>query len=123
MGTGQFCTNPGLVVLLAARDRAFLASVAEKFRAPVGTLLSAGVARSLGRHRQARQAAGPKCSCGARGGRQGYSYANTLLRVSGEQFWSAAEHYQTEAFGNASLAVVADNVEQAAAILVPWKAT
>src|SRR5262245_55697012 len=49
MGTGQFCTNPGLVILLAgdpAED--FLAKVVEKFKAaPIGTLLSANVAKSL----------------------------------------------------------------------------
>ena len=36
----------------------------------------------------------------------GYRFANTLLRVSGEQFLAAPEKLQTEAFGNASLVVV-----------------
>lgn len=120
MGTGQFCTNPGLVILLAgpATD-AFLASVAEKFRAaPVGTLLSAGVARSLEASIGKLAGGGAKVLAGGTaGGGKGHSFANTLLTVSGEQFLSAAEHYQTEAFGNASLAVVANNAEQAAAIL------
>src|SRR5262245_23863762 len=40
MGTGQFCTNPGLVFLIAGPESdAFLATVREKFTlAPVGTL-------------------------------------------------------------------------------------
>src|SRR6185436_7526491 len=41
MGAGQFCTNPGLVVLISGleTDR-FIEQVGEKFRAaPVGTLL------------------------------------------------------------------------------------
>src|SRR5439155_19916082 len=49
MGTGQFCTNPGLVVLLAGdRTERFLEVAVSKFKAaPAGTLLSAGVAKSL----------------------------------------------------------------------------
>jgi len=120
MGAGQFCTNPGIMILMAgpATDR-FLDAAAEKFcAAPVGTLLSAGVARSLEASVGKLVASGAKVlSGGAPGGGKGYSFANTLLRVSGQQFLSAAEHYQTEAFGNASLAVVADNADEAAAIL------
>ena len=112
MGTGQFCTNPGLVILLAgpATD-AFLASVAEKFRAaPVGTLLSGGVGRSLEASVGKLVEGGATVLAGGTpGGGKGHSFANTLLKVSGEQFLSAAEHLQTEAFGNASLVVVADN--------------
>ena len=49
MGTGQFCTNPGLVLLERGEltDR-FLAAVATHFAAaPVGTLLSRSVQQSL----------------------------------------------------------------------------
>jgi 2,5-dioxopentanoate dehydrogenase len=49
MGTGQFCTNPGLVVLVAgAETEAFVESVRTKFdAAPVGTLLGEGVLKHL----------------------------------------------------------------------------
>ncbi|MBC8289797.1 MAG: aldehyde dehydrogenase family protein, partial [Planctomycetes bacterium] len=45
MGTGQFCTNPGIVVLVAGEEtEAFIASVGSKFgEAPIGTFLSQGV--------------------------------------------------------------------------------
>ena len=49
---------------------------------------------------------------GAAGRRTGYSYANTLLRVSGEQFLANPHDLQTEAFGNASLLVVADDADR-----------
>ena len=49
MGAGQFCTNPGLVVLLkGAKTDAFIAAVQAKFEgAAVGTLLGGGVEKSL----------------------------------------------------------------------------
>ena len=49
MGTGQFCTNPGLVILLAGTStEAFIRAIAEKFMATTpGTLLSKGVATAL----------------------------------------------------------------------------
>ena len=49
MGAGQFCTNPGLVLLLkdSASD-AFIDTVKEKFAGSTpGTLLSPGVAEGL----------------------------------------------------------------------------
>src|SRR5262249_41640534 len=46
----------------------------------------------------------------------GFSFENTLLRVTGEQFLHAAETLQTEAFGNAILAVVVKDLDQARAV-------
>ena len=51
------------------------------------------------------------------GGGSGFSHANTLLRVSGQQFLDHSEALQTEAFGNASLFVVADSLNQACSII------
>ena len=120
MGTGQFCTNPGLVLLV--RDEAgdaFVRQVAERFRAaPVGTLLSSSVERSL------QVAVKTLCEAGAQvvtggspGGGQGCSHANTLLSVTGRKFLAHAEALQTEAFGNCSLLVIADDVEQLCHVL------
>lgn len=47
----------------------------------------------------------------------GYCYANTLLSVTARQFVANAEALQTEAFGNASLLVVADDVGQVCAAI------
>ncbi len=120
MGTGQFCTNPGLLMLLAGREtEAFLADVAGRFQqAPVGTLLSRSVAGSLSENVARLVTAGAKVLCGATsGGGAGFSFANTLLRVDGARFLAHGEVFQTEAFGNESLAVVADDVKQAEQIL------
>jgi 2,5-dioxopentanoate dehydrogenase len=115
MGTGQFCTNPGLILLVAGEETdAFIAAVTERFgAAPVGTLLSKAVEKSLGENISALRKAGAEVLVGdSAGGGAGYSRANTLLRVSGKQFLADAESLQTEAFGNASLLVVAKDVDE-----------
>ncbi|MBI2479202.1 MAG: aldehyde dehydrogenase family protein, partial [Planctomycetia bacterium] len=119
MGTGQFCTNPGLVILVKGeRTDAFVSSVADKFcAAPVGTLLSRGVEKSLGENLAALQKAGaenltPNPSASG----SGYCHANTLLRVAGSRFLQDPEAFQAEAFGNSSLLVIADDIDQVGAI-------
>jgi 2,5-dioxopentanoate dehydrogenase len=47
------------------------------------------------------------------GGGNGYSFNNTLLKVSGDQFVADPETLQTEAFGNESLLIVAKDEDQA----------
>jgi NADP-dependent aldehyde dehydrogenase len=109
LGTGQFCTNPGLVLLIdGPPTQAFIKEVAERFAAaPVGTLLGAGVQKSLVEGIAKMRSAGAEAVVGAEsGGGQGFSHRNTLLLTSGAKFLQHAEAMQTEAFGNASLFVV-----------------
>ena len=120
MGTGQFCTNPGLVLLLEGETSdEFIDSVATSFAdAPVGTLLGEGVQEGMERSVAALQAAGAELIGGGQvGGGNGYSYNNTLLRVSAGRFLESPEALQEEAFGNESLLVVAQDVDQAAQVL------
>ena len=120
LGTGQFCTNPGLVVLLQGPGaEEFVRSVAQRFEAaPVGTLLSAGVERSLQEGIAVLRGAGAELVVGDReGGGIGYSRANTLLRVDGATFLQKAEALQTEAFGNASLIVLVDSIDQLCGVI------
>lgn len=89
MGTGQFCTNPGLVLLIRGeRTESFVNAVAEKFAsAPVGTLLSQSVEKTLGNNLTALQKAGAEnLTPDATANGKGYCHANTLLRVSGKRF-------------------------------------
>lgn len=120
MATGQFCTNPGLLVLLSGKETdSLLAKVVERFtQAPVGTLLSSAVVKSLQAGIATLKSAGAEILAGGTaGGGKGYSHANTLLKVSGEKFLAQPEMLQTEAFGNASLAVIAKDAKQAAEII------
>lgn len=115
MGTGQFCTNPGLVVVAAGENaESFIAGVTDAFRAaPTGTLLSSGVEASLESAVKSLVGAGAELLVGGEVGTgAGYSYANSLLRVSGDQFLANPEALQQEAFGNVSLLLVASDVDQ-----------
>jgi NADP-dependent aldehyde dehydrogenase len=115
MGSGQFCTKPGLVILRhCPQSEIFFDCTLNLFRqAPPCILLGQD---SLGRLREAiarmalhgaeivtgnRESAGP-----------GYRFENTLLRVSGERFLDHPQELQVEAFGSVSLVVFAKDNEQ-----------
>jgi NADP-dependent aldehyde dehydrogenase len=120
MGTGQFCTNPSLVLLLAgAATEQFAAGVKARFDAAAPTpLLSSGVARALAASVSTLQAAGARLVTGGSAvAAPGYRFCNTLLRVSGAEFLKAPEKLQTEAFGNAALFVVAEGADELAAAM------
>ncbi|MCC7338812.1 MAG: aldehyde dehydrogenase (NADP(+)) [Pirellulaceae bacterium] len=119
MGTGQFCTNPGLVLLVqGAQTDQFLNAVTAKYEAAApGTLLSTSVQESLTSAINTITKAGAKLLCGGQAVAGQCSVSNTLLQVSAEAFIAQAEVFQTEAFGNAALVVVADNVNQLGGVL------
>ncbi|MFK7766370.1 MAG: aldehyde dehydrogenase (NADP(+)) [Mariniblastus sp.] len=120
MGTGQFCTNPGLVVVQSSDEaNQFVASVSSKFSdAPVGTLFSQSGQKGLSSAIETLKAAGAETVCGGTdGGGEGYSFANTVLKVAGSSFVANAEALQTEAFGNSTLVVEADSVDQVTEVL------
>jgi NADP-dependent aldehyde dehydrogenase len=118
MAAGQFCTSPGLVVLFAGDDaEKFIAGVKAKLEsAAPATLLSSGVAQNLANGVKALQAAGATLVTGG-SLLAGNKFANTLLRVSGDAFLAAPEKLQTEAFGNASLVVIARDENEVGKIL------
>ncbi len=120
MGTGQFCTNPGMIVLIDGESsERFITDVTQRFEgAAVGTLLSESVKKSLHESHRILKEAGAEVLCGTGpGSGAGCCVANTLLRVSGDAFLRDAATMQTEAFGNSALIVSASSLEQAAAIL------
>ena len=120
MGTGQFCTNPGLVLLLAGEaTESFITNIVKRFGdATPGVLLSQSVAKSLGATVVQLTKAGAKLLTGGSPVEgNGYRHQNTLLRVSGEQFLNDPHTMQSEAFGNSSLIVVARDANEAARVL------
>ena len=119
MGTGQFCTNPGLVVLPAgAQAEEFTAAVAKRFgEAPAGTMLGEGVQKGFEAGVAELVGAGAEIVTGGGAGNgEGFCCANTLLKTTGQKFIEQPEKLQTEAFGNGSLFVIADDAEQMAEI-------
>ncbi|TWT38761.1 aldehyde dehydrogenase (NADP(+)) [Blastopirellula retiformator] len=120
MGAGQFCTNPGLVLVIDNEEtQKFIADSAAKFSAaPVGTLLSKNVETGLTVALQTLKEAGAQQLAGGDAGAgTGYSHANTLLKVDAGKFLTEPELFQTEAFGNASLIVVAKDLGEAIAVI------
>jgi len=115
MGTGQFCTNPGVILLKEGPfTEPFLQAVAEKFKTtPAGTLLSEGTEVHLRAGIVALQQAGATVVTGAKPvDSSRYCFSNTLLRVTGADFLKNPAGLQTEAFGNAALIVVAESDDQ-----------
>jgi alpha-ketoglutaric semialdehyde dehydrogenase len=120
MGTGQFCTNPGLVLLLAGpKTENFIGAVARRFEeAAPGVLLSSGVLRSLEANVRLLISTGAELVTGGKAiDGPARRFANTLLRVPSARFIANPEILQTEAFGNATLFVVAENIDEAAEAL------
>ena len=119
MGVGQFCTNPGLLLLLNDEStNQFLKETAARFAAaPVGVLLGGGVLKNLTESVRELVAAGAEILAGgAPLPGPACRFANTLLRVSAKKFLADSERLQTESFGNSSLAVLADSPEELLAV-------
>jgi NADP-dependent aldehyde dehydrogenase len=119
MGGGQFCTNAGFLMLLAdARTDQFIEEVKHAFdAAQPPALLSEGVAKGLAESVKTLRDAGAQLLTAPGAAVSGARHPNTLLRVTGQQFLSAPEKLQTEAFGSASLCVVVRNADEAEAVL------
>jgi NADP-dependent aldehyde dehydrogenase len=118
-GTGQFCTNPGLVIVPDdAGGAAFVAAATERFRAATpGVLLGRGVLEHLENSLAALRAAGAEPLVGGeRGTGEGYRFQPTLLRIDAERFLAHTAALQTEAFGPAALLVVARDADAMVAI-------
>jgi NADP-dependent aldehyde dehydrogenase len=118
--SGQFCTNPGIVFLCEGPGAdAFIAAVKSRFesRKP-GPLLSRGVLDALGASVGKLLDAGATLACGgAPLPGPAFAFANTLMTVDAGRFLGNPESLQAEAFGNASLFVVAKDVAQIAEAL------
>ncbi|MFM7323296.1 MAG: aldehyde dehydrogenase (NADP(+)) [Armatimonadota bacterium] len=111
MGAGQFCTNPGLIVVPAglAGDQFVEACVESFANAAPGVLLGRSGLRSVGEAVDILRAAGAEVRVGgAPLPGPGYRYANTLLTVDAECFVQDPQRFQTEAFGPVALLVRAD---------------
>ncbi|HQE94045.1 MAG TPA: aldehyde dehydrogenase (NADP(+)) [Anaerolineae bacterium] len=118
MGVGQFCTKPGFVVVLHnASSEAFFDTMREHFQAPPGVLLGESGVRTIAHAVERLQANGAQL---VTGGYEvegpSYRYANTLLRISGDDFLQHPHELQIEAFGVVSLIVFARDIAQMQAI-------
>jgi NADP-dependent aldehyde dehydrogenase len=111
MGSGQFCTNPGIVIVPAgAQGDAFVAAATKLFAdADPKVLFSRGVQQNLARAVAGLRAAGAQLLTGGDAG-EGYRFQPTLLGVDDDTFLAHAESLQAEAFGPVSLIVRASDL-------------
>lgn len=107
MGSGQFCTNPGIVIVpMGEAGDAFVAAAREHFAAAAPLVLfSRGVLEHLQRNVTILRAAGAQLLAGGDAGAPGYRHAPTLLSVDADAFLRERVALQTEAFGPVSLLV------------------
>ncbi|MEM8624360.1 MAG: aldehyde dehydrogenase (NADP(+)) [Pseudomonadota bacterium] len=119
MGVGQFCTNPGIAVVLpgaetfVAAAEAALAEAALAEAAPQ-TMLTDGIAEAY-RTGSARMARQPGVSALLGAAAEGRTASPHLLRVSAKN-WQADESLQDEVFGPLGLIVVAEDAEEMRAV-------
>lgn len=115
MGTGQFCTSPGMLVMQAsAQAEAFVDKTVSAFAAaPSGVLFSEAGCQGLASAVQGLSQAGAQVLTGGMPvAGDARRYTNTVLRVSGADFLANSQALQNEAFGNATMIVVtADQAE------------
>ena len=115
MGTGQFCTNPGIVVLQEGEEaEQFIADMHGRFeKAKPTPLLGVSGLKSLAESVEALQSAGGTLvTGGSKADGSGCRFLNTLVKTTGEAFIRDPEKLQTEAFGNSNLFVVAKDADE-----------
>ncbi len=116
LGAGQFCTQPGLLIVPDSTDgREWITTLARGFQdAPQQTLLGARVRegfqaaleiwRRAGAHPMTHGAAGAPAG--------GFRTHPTLYRVDAKTFLAHRGELETEAFGPASLVVLTEQAEE-----------
>lgn len=123
MGSGQFCTNPGIVVVPTGADGdAFVARAAALFAAdnPHVLFTDSGV-EHLDRTLATLREAGAQVLVGGGSAGPGHRYQASLLSVSARQFLDHPQALQTEAFGPVSLLVRADDMAQMAVLAASFE--
>lgn len=120
LGAGQFCTNPGFVIVPdGPAGQRFIERARERFTAAEpGVLLARGVRDGLVEAVAHLREHGATLLCGGEPvDGPGYRFANTLLQVSGERFLEEPHELQREAFGPVALLVIVRDAAQAAAVV------
>ncbi len=120
LGSGQFCTNPGLVIVPEGdAGDAFVAAAAERFSsAAPAVVFSEGVLAGLDHGVAALRTAGARVIAGtAQRVTPGFRFVPTLLQVDAASFLRAPQALQTEAFGPVGLLVRSPDEATTRAIL------
>lgn len=116
LGTGQFCTKPGLVVIQNNdAGRQFIEVVQKLFEDnEPGTLLNESGITHIGNALSVLVENGAEILTGGQqvNGESRFAFENTLLQAAGGSFLERPSTLQSEAFGTVSLIVRADGIDQ-----------
>lgn len=120
LGGGQFCTNPGLLIVPTGADGdAFVAAAAALFSAaPAAVVFSEGVLAGLDQGVQTLRGAGARLVAGsARREGPGFRFVPSLFEADAAAFLADSRALQTEAFGPVGLIVRSPDPETTLAML------
>jgi 2,5-dioxopentanoate dehydrogenase len=120
LGAGQFCTCPSFIIVPDSdAGRKFVQTAREKFEAGApGILLGRGGRDALVESVAVLQKNGATVLCGGQAlPGPAYRFANTLLRVSAQDFLKQPQKLQTEAFGPVALLVISRDTAQTVSVL------
>lgn len=120
MGAGQFCTNPGFVIVpdTDAGQRFVEAAIQSFTTSEPQVLLGKGGREGLVTAVATLRQHGAELLCGGEPlSGPAYRFANTLLQVSGDDFLKHPHELQTEAFGPVALLVMSRDTAQTVEIL------
>ncbi len=120
LGAGQFCTNPGLVILQQdAGGERFLEKLGRILdETPDSLLLSRRVQQGWSHALADLEIRGAeRLTQKTRAEQPGFSAVNTLLKISGDRFLENPQAAQVEAFGPSTLAVMSRSLEQMEAVI------
>ena len=120
MGAGQFCTNPGFVIVPDTdAGKRFVDHARKKFEAATpGVLLGRGGRDGLTEAVAILKKNGATVLCGGNPlPDPAYRFANTLLTVGGDDFLGHPRELQTEAFGPVALLVMSRDIIQTITIV------
>jgi 2,5-dioxopentanoate dehydrogenase len=117
MGAGQFCTKPGIAVMVGKGGDAFLEAATSALRAAApGVLFSVDGVERLACGIDAVEAAGAVLRCGGASGSPGSRFEPTLLEVDGDDFLKSFEDLSQELFGPVGLVVRAADLNEASSL-------
>ena len=120
MGSGQFCTKPGLCFVIGQEIADALGeAVATQFDAAADSvLLTSGLVESIDRGVRELQDAGAMLLAGGQTSDEaGFRYPSTLLMSNGRTFREMPSSMQRELFGPAGMIVACDSEEDLCAAL------
>ena len=117
MGAGQFCTKPGIAIVIGPEGGSFVdAAAAVLGSAPPGILFSTAGVQRLSAGVEAAVEAGAKLVVGGRPAGPGFGFEPTLMEVNADVLMNRFDVLSAELFGPVGMVVRAEDLASAVAV-------